>query len=74
MDRASLEQHLAQAERHVAEGFRHIHTEHALIIRMESKGHDTTTAEEFLSYLLETQNLCEQDVARLRLAMSKAQG
>jgi hypothetical protein len=64
MDRATLLQHLAQAERHVVEGQRHVTKQEALIAELDQDGHDTTEAQKMLATLRHTQRLHVQDVKR----------
>ena len=65
MDRATLLDHLAQAERHAADGERHIARQEELVAALDRDGHDTTEALKVLSTLRSTQALHEADVARL---------
>jgi hypothetical protein len=48
MDRALLEEHLAQAERHVTEGEYHVGHQRAVIEDLTKRGHDTREAENLL--------------------------
>jgi hypothetical protein len=65
MDRATLLDHLAQAERHAAEGNRHLARQERLIAQLDRRGHDTTEALKMLSTLRSTQTLHEADVVRI---------
>jgi hypothetical protein len=65
MDRTTLQQHLAQAERHAAEGRRHLARQEALVAELDRDGHDTTEARKVLATLRATQTLHEEDVGRL---------
>ena len=61
-----LEGHVAQAERHVAEGAEHINKQRQLIAKLEADGHDTKTARTLLAEFERTQQLHEDDLARIR--------
>jgi hypothetical protein len=65
MDRATLEEHLAQSKRHVAEGKLHIARQLELIGGLERGGHDTTIAFDVLTTLRETQASHQQSVERI---------
>jgi hypothetical protein len=65
MDRLTLLQHLAKAERHVAEGRHHIARQERLIAALDRDGHDTEEACVILTTLRETQVLHEQDRDRV---------
>jgi hypothetical protein len=66
MERATLEDHLAQAERHVAEGEEHIAQQRELVTKIEREGHDTTSALFLLSQFEEMQQMHIADQERLR--------
>lgn len=61
MDRNTLLQHLAIAERHVAQGELHLAKQEALICELERHGHDTAEEWTVLSTMRETQDLHRQD-------------
>jgi len=65
MDRSTLLNHLAQAERHAAEGNRHLARQEQLIAQLDQHGHDTTEALKVLSTFRSTQALHEADVVRI---------
>jgi hypothetical protein len=65
MDRAMLQQHLAQAEQHAALGQNHITKQESLIAELDRDGHDTTEARKVLATLRDTQKLHEQSVERI---------
>jgi hypothetical protein len=66
MDRAELQQSLAEAERHVAVSARHIARQRKLIVELESRGEDATEAREVLDSLRQTQRLHVERRDRLR--------
>ena len=66
MQRADIEQHLAQAEGHVSEGAAIVERQRDLIARLESKGIDTADACRLLSQFEEVQALHVADRDRLR--------
>lgn len=70
MERALVEEHLAQAERHVAEGERHIAEQRARITEAERNGLDTAQAKDLLLTFEETQVLHVADRDRLRVELS----
>ena len=49
IDRATLLEHLAQAERHVAHGEAHIGKQEALVVELDRDGHDTKKAAAILA-------------------------
>ena len=55
IDRATLLEHLAQAERHVAQGEAHIGRQETLVAELEREGHETKDAFAILATLRETQ-------------------
>ena len=55
VDRTTLLEHLAKAERHVAQGEAHIGRQEALVLDLERDGHDTKRALALLATLRETQ-------------------
>jgi hypothetical protein len=70
MDRATLEQHLAQAEGHVALGLKHIARQHEIIAKMELAGHDTTVPRSLLATFEDVQVTHETDRDRIRAALA----
>jgi hypothetical protein len=73
MDRATLGQHLAQAERHVAEGEDHIARQRQIIDELASGGHDLKVARELRAHFEDTQmlHLADRDRIRGELATRK---
>jgi hypothetical protein len=71
MDRAMLQQHLAEAERHASAGLRHLSRQETLIAELDRDGHDTTEARKVLATLRTTQSLHEQDVERILGELAK---
>ena len=57
MDRAMLEQHLAEARQHPKEGMHHIVRQREIIAELEARGSDTTEAKWLLSNFEESQAL-----------------
>jgi len=53
MDRALIEDHLAEAERHVQEGREHVMRQMGLVLELQQDGHDTTEAERLLEQFRE---------------------
>jgi hypothetical protein len=45
MDRAIIQDHLAQAERHVSQGERHLSRQREIIADLERDGHDSSVAQ-----------------------------
>jgi TorA maturation chaperone TorD len=70
MDRAMLEQHLAQAERHVTEGENHITRQLQLIAELAEGGHDLRSAQELLTQFESMQKLHVADRDRLRTELA----
>jgi hypothetical protein len=70
IDRATLLEHLAQAERHVAQGEAHIGRQQALIADLDRDGHDTKDAVAILAILRETQN---QHLMNVQLLLKELQ-
>jgi hypothetical protein len=65
MDRATIAQHLAEAEGHVALGEQHITRQKQIIAELERDGHDTAEAKDLLSTFEATQVLHVADCDRL---------
>lgn len=65
MDRAALQEHLAQAQRHAAQGEIHITRQESIIADLDHNGQDTAKAREVLATLRDAQLNHEQDVERL---------
>ncbi|MBU6464097.1 MAG: hypothetical protein KGK01_09830 [Bradyrhizobium sp.] len=65
MDRAILEQHLAQAQRHVIEGLEHLGLQEQIIADLERGGHDAAEALKVLATLRKTQATHEDSVKRI---------
>ena len=65
MDRTTLQQHLALAQRHAAEGERRVTRREALIAELDRDGHDTTKAWKLLATLRDTKSLHEQQLERI---------
>jgi hypothetical protein len=65
MDRAMIEEHLAQAERHVAVGEHHIALQRERVARLERDGHDFTQASALLTNFEELQAIYIADRDRL---------
>ena len=65
IDRATLLEHLAQAERHVAQGEAHIGKQEALVVELDRDGHDTKKAAAILAIFRQTQAQHVLNVERL---------
>jgi hypothetical protein len=72
MDRQTIAEHLALAERHVAEGQDHIERQRMVIAELERDRHDTTRAKELLDTFKTTQALHIADRDRLRQELAAA--
>lgn len=74
MDRAMIENHLADAERHVIEGEHHIRKQREIIAGLRERGYVTADAEALLRTFEDTQRLHLTDRDRLRreLALLKS--
>jgi hypothetical protein len=66
MDRATVEQHLAEAERRVMLGEKNIANQRRVLENLLRDGHDTTEAEKLLTTFLDTQDLYIEHRNRLR--------
>lgn len=66
MDRATLEQQVAEAERHVLQGLEHIVIQRRVIFELARKQHDTTPALQLLKRFEEVHALLIADRDRLR--------
>ncbi|HEY7444640.1 MAG TPA: hypothetical protein VH701_19570 [Vicinamibacterales bacterium] len=64
-DRASLLDHLVQAEQCMVLAKRQIDTQYRIIAELESEGRDTEEAVELLKQFIEAQENFERDPARL---------
>ncbi len=71
MDRRTLTEYLAQAERHVAEGEHQIACQLEIIDELERSGQDTRAARDQLAHLEEMQRLHLADRDRLRAELQK---
>ena len=65
IDRATLLEHLAQAERHVAQCEAHIGKQEALVVELDRDGHDTKNASALLATFRQTQAQHVLNVERL---------
>ena len=65
LDRATLLEHLAQAERHVAQCEAHIGKQEALVVELDRDGHDTKNASALLATFRQTQAQHVLNVERL---------
>jgi hypothetical protein len=72
MQRETIIDHLAMAERHVAEGYGRIHEQRDMIDRLRTEGHDIATAEGLLSEMQELQTARIADRDRLRGLLDEA--
>jgi hypothetical protein len=70
VDRAMVEQHLAQAERHVAAGERHIARQREIVRELDHEGHDLNSARDLLVQFEEMQALHIADRDRLRAELA----
>jgi hypothetical protein len=66
MDRATLEQQLADAERHVIDGLEHIATQRRIIFQLGRERRDMAAALELLRRFEQVQELLIADRDRLR--------
>jgi hypothetical protein len=71
MDRQTLLDHLALAERHVSEGEIHVSHKRELVARMEHDGHETGMARALLRRFEELRAIHIADRDRLRREMQK---
>jgi hypothetical protein len=65
MDRTTISDHLAQAERHVVTGERTLARQRAIVAGLQQDGHDTAQARSLLARFQETQALHIADRDRL---------
>lgn len=65
MDRVTIEQHLAEAERHIEQGAAVLERQQTVIAQLEHDGHDTTLARELLSQFEQIQSVHIIDRDRL---------
>ena len=70
MDRQTMLEHLAMAERHVTEGEIHLSRQRALVAELDRDGHDTADARAILATMLETQRLHVEDRDRMLTELS----
>jgi hypothetical protein len=70
MDRQTMLQHLAMAERHVTEGEIHLSRQRPLIAELDRDGHDIADARTILATMLETQQLHVEDRDRMLKELS----
>ena len=70
MDRQTMLEHLAMAERHVTEGEVHLSRQRALVAELDRDGHDTADARAILATMLETQRLHVEDRDRILKELS----
>jgi hypothetical protein len=70
MDRQTMLEHLAMAERHVTEGEIHLSRQRALVAEWDRDGHDTADARAILATMLETQRLHVEDRDRMLKELS----
>jgi len=66
MDRDSLLQHLAGAERRAADGERHLERQRRILEELHQDRHDTRRAEDLLRTFEESQAMHRADLARIR--------
>jgi cell division protein FtsX len=73
MDRRTLEEHLAQAERHVALGARHLVRQRVIVADLERDGHvaAAATARDLLRQFEDVQALHVSDRDRLRRELGR---
>lgn len=71
MDRALLEQHLAQVERHVAQGEAIIARQRRIVSELERDGHDAGEARDLLAQFqeMQAQHITHRDRLRRELAV-----
>ena len=74
MDRAVLEFDFARADEHVVQGMQHIARQHAIIKKLERRGHDVSAAMNFLDLLQQTQALHMLHRDRLACALEEMRG
>ncbi|MBV9723938.1 MAG: hypothetical protein JO299_02075 [Gammaproteobacteria bacterium] len=70
MDRQTLLEHLAQAEKHVVEGAALVEREHAILEELRRDGHPTADSEQLLRTMEETQQMHVAHLARIRQELS----
>jgi TorA maturation chaperone TorD len=73
MDRAWLEEHLAQAEMHVAEGEDHVARQQDIVADLANDGHDLKSAQALLAQLerMLANHVADRDRIRAELAAMK---
>ena len=74
MDRAIIQDHLAQTERHVSQGKEHISRQREIIADLERGGHDSKAARALLVQFEEMQALHIADRDRLLRELSDSFG
>ena len=72
MDRAMLEQHLAQAKAHIAQGIEHLARQREIIDRLQVRGLDTASAIELLRLMEESQAAHVADRDRIVEELARA--
>ena len=72
MDRATLLDLLARAERYLVLGRRQIDNQYRIIAKLESEGHDTAAAVDLLRQFIEAQEVYELDRDRLMTKLATA--
>jgi hypothetical protein len=72
MDRASLLDHLVQAEQSMVLGKRQIDNQYRIIAELEREGRDTEEAVKLLKQFVEAQENFERDRARLMTKLAAA--
>jgi hypothetical protein len=70
MDRATLQDRLAAAERHVAEAERHVAAQREFLAQLQREGHDTAQAKRLLEQFEEVLAIHIADRDRLRKELS----
>lgn len=71
MQRAMIEQHLAQAERHVTQGERSLTRQRDMIAGLETHGHNSLAARQLLTQFEELQAMHVAARDRLRRELSE---
>ena len=71
MDKATLQAHLAMAERHVAQGERHVARQREIVAELERDGHSVADSKDLLRLFMELQTLHIADRDRLVAELAK---
>lgn len=71
MDRATLQQHIEQAENDAAAGREHVERQTEIVANLDTHGRDATAARALLGTFVEAQATHEADVARLRAELAE---